>query len=174
LKRPRTRRTEELAALATHNNNNGEASRSAARFSTDGSSNGPSFLQSLLKEVEDASSSNSPRYDVQGSSGLPNTPNEFHSSSGPSSPSLSPVTSNRSSPRLSSTSPPPHSRRRAISPIQLSPSIDSPSSPSPEFSPLVSPIQGRSEDAESRHRSNVQHQEPRRHNRHHAKNFLSP
>lgn len=147
LKRPRTRRTEELAALATQNN--GEASRSAVRLNTD-SAGGPSFLQSLLKEVEDAS--NSPRTDTNGPPTYVNTPNEFHSTSGPSSPSLSPASSSRSSPRLSSRSPPPHSRIRAVSPIQLSPSIDSPSSPSPEFSPTVSPAQSPTDTFELRRR----------------------
>jgi PHD-finger/Ring finger domain len=161
LKRPRTRRTEELAAMATQNSN-GEASRSTSRFNADSSSGGPSFLQSLLKDVEDAS--NSPRNDISGSSGfVVNTPNEFHSTSGPSSPSLSPASSNRSSPRLS-TSPPPHSRR-AVSPVQLSPNMDSPSSPSPEFSPAVSPVQSRSEDTEFRQRPNIPHHHSHRHNR---------
>ncbi|RAO69608.1 uncharacterized protein BHQ10_005620 [Talaromyces amestolkiae] len=161
LKRPRTRRTEELAALATQNNN-GEASRSAARLNTE-SAGGPSFLQSLLKEVEDAS--NSPRTDTNGPPTYVNTPNEFHSTSGPSSPSLSPASSNRSSPRLSSRSPPPHSRRRAVSPIQLSHSIDSPSSPSPDFSPTVSPAQSQTDTSELRRRPDHRHHDYHRHRR---------
>lgn len=164
LKRPRTRRTEELAAMATQNSN-GEASRSAARANAaESSSGGPSFLQSLLKEVEDASS-HSPQNDTNGSSGFVNTPNEFHSASGLSSPSLSPASSNRSSPRLSSTSPPPHSRRRAVSPVQLSPNIDSPSSPSPTFSPSVSPAQNRDESSDLRHRPHARHHESHRQSR---------
>lgn len=134
LKRPRTRRTEELAAIATQNSN-GEASRSAARVQSDNSASGPSFLQSLLKEVED--SSHTRRNDSLGPSVHTNTLAEFHSTSGPSSPSISPASSNPSSPRLSSTSPPPLSRRRAVSPMQLSSSVAS--SPAPEFSPSVSP-----------------------------------
>ncbi|OKL58192.1 hypothetical protein UA08_06648 [Talaromyces atroroseus] len=162
LKRPRTRRIEELAAMATTQNNNGEASRTAARVNADSASSGPSFLQSLLKEVEDAS--HSPRNDINGSSSLAvNTPSEFHSTSGPSSPSISPASSNWSSPRLSS-SPPPHSRR-GVSPVQLSHSMDSPSSPSPEFSPAVSPIHSRSEDTESRDRPNIPRHESHRQNR---------
>lgn len=159
LKRPRTRRTEELAALATQNSN-GEASRSTARLNTD-SVGGSSFLQSLLKEVEDAS--NSPRTDTNGPPTYVNTPNDFHNTSGPSSPSLSPASSNRSSPRLSSRSPPPHSRIRAVSPIQLSSSsIESPSSPSPEFSPTVSPAQSQADTPELRRRPDHRHHGQRR------------
>ncbi|EED22816.1 PHD and RING finger domain protein, putative [Talaromyces stipitatus ATCC 10500] len=167
LKRPRTRRTEELAALATQNSN-GEASRSAARLNND-SAGGPSFLQSLLKEVEEAS--NSPRIDTNGPPTYVNTPNEFHSASGPSSPSLSPASSNRSSPRLSSRSPPPHSRIRAVSPIQLSPSIDSPSSPSspsppsPEFSPSASPAQSQTDNSDFQRQPDSSHRDPRRQRR---------
>lgn len=152
LKRPRTRRTEELAAIATQSSS-AEASRSATRVNAEVPSGGPSFLQSLLKEVEDAS--NSPRNDNNGISTYVITPNEFHSTSGPSSPSLTPASSSRSSPRLSSTSPPPHSRRRAISPVQLSPSIDSPSSPMAEVSSTVSPAHSRSEETELQRRPNV-------------------
>ncbi|QKX58269.1 uncharacterized protein TRUGW13939_05390 [Talaromyces rugulosus] len=137
LKRPRTRRTEELAAIATQTSN-GEASRSAARVQSDNPvTSGPSFLQSLLKEVED--SSNTRRNHSLGPSVHTNTPTEFHNTSGPSSPSISPASSNPSSPRLSPTSPPPLSRRRAVSPMQLSSSPAS--SPAPEFSPSVSPAQ---------------------------------
>ncbi|KAH8705265.1 hypothetical protein BGW36DRAFT_10554 [Talaromyces proteolyticus] len=157
LKRPRTRRTEELAAMATQNNN-GEPSRSAARPQSENLSGEPSFLQSLLKEVEDASHhSNS-----IGPSAFTNTPTEFHSSSGPSSPSLSSASSNRSSPRLSSTSPPPHSRRRPVSPIQLSPSVVSLSSPTQEFSPSVSPNQSQENANESNPHPDRKHRSYRR------------
>ncbi|KAL2864465.1 putative PHD and RING finger domain protein [Aspergillus lucknowensis] len=135
LKRPRTRRAQDLAALALQN---GESSRTAsaqatARINADNTTE-PSFLSSLLKEVEDAStppSVNSVGPSAQMSAALSeqNTPV-------PSSPSLSPVTSNQSSPRLSSATPPPHIRSRPISPMQLTP----PNEPSsPTFSPDVSP-----------------------------------
>ncbi|OJJ47009.1 hypothetical protein ASPZODRAFT_31362, partial [Penicilliopsis zonata CBS 506.65] len=133
LKRPRTRRPEELAALAMQN---GESSRSASvqassRIHAENPSSGPSFLQSLLKEVED--SSHRPSYGPSGHAS--NTPAE-QASPGPSSPSLSPVPSNHSSPRLSSVTPPPH-RTRPVSPIQLSPPLEA---SSPPFSPTLTSL----------------------------------
>lgn len=112
---------------------NGESSRAtsaqaSARINAERSSE-PSFLQSLLKEVEE---------------GRPNSHGTFnqtshaptgHTTPGPSSPSISPGSSNHSSPNI-----PPRSLspldRRSISPIQLaSPAACS----SPPFSPDVSP-----------------------------------
>ncbi|KAJ6051440.1 uncharacterized protein N7446_006072 [Penicillium canescens] len=131
LKRPRTRRPQELAALAQQNQT-GESSRAAsanARINGE-SSGGPSFLSSLLKEVEDAPSRNSYGPSAATSVVLTDGP-----SPGPSSPSISPASSSRSSPIMSSTTPPPFPRSRPISPIQLS----SPAEPSsPPFSPEVS------------------------------------
>ncbi|KAE8375868.1 hypothetical protein BDV26DRAFT_267004 [Aspergillus bertholletiae] len=133
LKRPRTRRAEDLAALVTQN---GESSRAAgaqasARINAENSSE-PSFLQSLLKEVEDASNETN----SHGNSAQVSVAATDHATPGPSSPSISPVPSNHSSPLLSSTTPPPHPRSRPISPLQLS----TPTNPSsPPFSPGVSP-----------------------------------
>ncbi|KAL4939281.1 hypothetical protein BDV06DRAFT_214408 [Aspergillus oleicola] len=141
LKRPRTRRAQDLAALAVQN---GESSRSAgaqasARINADNSSE-PSFLSSLLKEVEDASTP--PSVTSYGPSAQAMTE---HSTPGPSSPSISPVPSNQSSPRLSSATPPPQFGSRPISPVQLSPSHE-PSSPL--FSPEVSPASSQKENKE--------------------------
>ncbi|KAE8400937.1 hypothetical protein BDV37DRAFT_274064 [Aspergillus pseudonomiae] len=133
LKRPRTRRAEDLAALATQN---GESSRAAgaqasARINAETSSE-PSFLQSLLKEVEDASNDTN----SLGNSAQVSVAATDHATPGPSSPSISPVPSNQPSPRLSSTTPPPQPRSRPISPLQLAtPNHLS----SPPFSPDVSP-----------------------------------
>ncbi|KAJ5159578.1 uncharacterized protein N7482_006582 [Penicillium canariense] len=141
LKRPRTRRPQELAALAQQN---GESSRAAGVYANANASasantrlNGditaePSFLSSLLKEVEDASVTErtTPRMQSAPTSIAPTD----HATPGPSSPSISPSSSNRSSPRLSSTTPPPFSRSRPTSPFQLSPAEPS----SPSFSPEVS------------------------------------
>lgn len=134
LKRPRTRRPEELAALALQN---GESSRTAsaqasARINAERSSE-PSFLQSLLKEVEDGRTNAHTTY-----SQTSNGPTG-HTTPGPSSPSISPGPSNHSSPALSATS---LSDRRSISPLQLaSPTAYS----SPPFSPdLSSPASTRS------------------------------
>lgn len=141
LKRPRTRRPQELAALASQN---GESSRTAsaqatARINAE-PSNEPSFLQSLLKEVEEASTPGGTTISYGPSGQITNVD---HATSGPSSPSLSPAPSNQSSPCLSTTSPPPYSRSRPISPLQLS----SPAGPSsPPFSPDVSPSTSRNND----------------------------
>jgi hypothetical protein len=144
LKRPRTRRPEELAAMAVQN---GEASRSASRRNAENNAGEPSFLQSLLKEVENASN----RTSSVGPSRSCNTPTDHNFTSGPSSPSLSPASSNPVSPRLSSTSPPPYLRRRPVSPMRLGSSSTpvSPSSP-PDFSPSVSPVQEHDEPRPSR------------------------
>lgn len=133
LKRPRTRRPEELAALAMQN---GELSRArstqpSTRIRAD-NTNEPSFLQSLLKEVEETSNL-SERLSYGPSAPASSTPTN-HTTPGPSSPSISPAPSNQSSPRLSSITPPPQIRARPVSPFQLS----SPSDPSsPIFSPDV-------------------------------------
>lgn len=150
LKRPRTRRPQELAAMAQQN---GESSR-AASAGASGSSNSnanvnlstnpntrlngetsgePSFLSSLLKEVEYTSTTDRTT-PLMLSAPTSIAPTD-HISPGPSSPSISPSSSNHSSPRLSSTTPPPYSRSRPISPLLLS----SPAEPSsPPFSPEVS------------------------------------
>ena len=131
-KRPRTRRPQELAAMASQN---GESSRTpgtqaSARINTDSSSE-PSFLQSLLKEVEASTPGDSNSYVPSASA-----TNADQTTPGPSSPSISPISSSFSSPHLSPASPQSHSRSRPISPIQLS----SPAAPSsPSFSPSGSP-----------------------------------
>ncbi|KAA8648148.1 putative PHD and RING finger domain protein [Aspergillus tanneri] len=135
LKRPRTRRAEDLAALASQN---GESSRTAsaqvsARINTEVSSE-PSFLQSLLKEVEESSNPNGTN--SQGPSAQASVAATDHATPGPSSPMISPVPSSHSSPSLASSTPPPHPRSRPISPMQLAFPTD-PSSP--PFSPEVSP-----------------------------------
>ncbi|OOF98380.1 hypothetical protein ASPCADRAFT_164892 [Aspergillus carbonarius ITEM 5010] len=135
LKRPRTRRAEDLAARAMQN---GESSRAAsahatARINAENSSE-PSFLQSLLKEVEESFNPNGVQ--SHGASGQSSIAPTDHTTPGPSSPSISPAPSNHSSPRLSSVTPPPNLRSRPMSPLQLGSPVD-PSSP--PFSPDVSP-----------------------------------
>ncbi|KAF7504066.1 hypothetical protein GJ744_002831 [Endocarpon pusillum] len=86
---------------------------------------GPSFLQSLLKEVEDSSAPNNPRGGFYRQSPL-NAPSPItiseHQSPQPSSPALSPAPSNHSSPRAMSATPPP-TYSRSNSPTGLSSSI---------------------------------------------------
>lgn len=140
LKRPRTRRPQDLAEAAEH----AESSR-AARLppTTTATENtgAPSFLQSLLKEVEDSSTPNRSTGVYRHSTLHSNIPGD-HTSAGPSSPALSPLPSNHSSPRLSATTPPPHSNGRALSPTPLTSTIE-PIFPSPEFSPSRSPVNDR-------------------------------
>ncbi|KAL3473984.1 hypothetical protein BJX99DRAFT_187658 [Aspergillus californicus] len=156
LKRPRTRRAQDLAASAVQN---GESSRTASaqappRTNADNMSE-PSFLSSLLKEVEEASTpqsinSNAPSAQIS-------TTLSEHNSPGPSSPSLSPVTSNQSSPRLSPATPP-HSASRPISPCQLTP----PNEPSsPAFSPDVSPAGSQQQGQEENTPPNLPHRHRR-------------
>lgn len=137
LKRPRTRRPQELAALAQQNGESSRAASANARLNTDAPDE-PSFLSSLLKEVEEASN---PRNSYAPSGSTSNATTD-HATSGPSSPSISPASSSHSSPRLSSATPPP-SRGRPVSPFQLSSPVE-PSSPpfSPEVSLGSPPAQG--------------------------------
>ncbi len=91
----------------------------------DNNTSGPSFLQSLLKEVEDSSAPNNPRGGFYRQSPL-NAPSPIttseHQSPRPSSPALSPSPSNHSSPRAMSATPPP-TYSRSNSPTGLSSSI---------------------------------------------------
>ncbi|PYH31206.1 putative PHD and RING finger domain protein [Aspergillus neoniger CBS 115656] len=157
LKRPRTRRAEDLAARAVQN---GESSRAAsaqasARINAESSSE-PSFLQSLLKEVEESSNPNG--VTSHGASGQSSIAPTDHTTPGPSSPSISPAPSNHSSPRLSSVTPPPTLRGRPMSPLQLG----SPADPSsPPFSPDVSPV-GSARSAQDDHSSQVPTRRPNR------------
>lgn len=133
LKRPRTRRPQELAAMAQQHGESFRAASSSARLNNGDTTGEPSFLSSLLKEVEEASGTE--RTNSHGPSAPTSVAPTDHATPGPSSPSISPASSNRSSPLLTSTTPPPFSRSRPVSPLQLS----SPAEPSsPPFSPEVS------------------------------------
>ncbi|KAI1912544.1 hypothetical protein LOZ39_002405 [Ophidiomyces ophidiicola] len=134
LKRPRTRRAEELAELADRGESS-RASRSAVSASSPPADTGPTFLQSLLKEVEDSSGPHRIGAAFLSSSRTRSDP----ASPGASSPALSPVSSSRSSPRPVSN------------PAAYATSSSDPSTPlstgsdlgisSPEFSPACSPSQ---------------------------------
>ncbi|KAJ5811459.1 hypothetical protein N7474_007760 [Penicillium riverlandense] len=132
LKRPRTRRPQELAAMAQQNGESSRAASSNARVNAEDHPGEPSFLSSLLKEVQDASTSS--RTNSHGPSAPSSTVPTDHATPGPSSPSISPPSSSHSSPHLASTTPPPF-RGRPISPIRLSSPLES---ASPPFSPEVS------------------------------------
>ena len=94
---------------------------------------GPSFLQSLLKEVEDSSTSTQSHVTYRPSSTNALSPANEHYSPQPSSPASSPLPSNHSSPRAMSATPPPHTHVRPSSPSGLSSSIQ------PVFSSDYSP-----------------------------------
>ena len=107
IKRPRARRQLDVAE---HSDSAESSSRirvsSVSRPQTDNQpSNGPSFLQSLLKEVQGSTTTPNHREgQYLGSSGLASPTSE---SPAPSSPILSPTSSNHPSPRAGSTTPPP-------------------------------------------------------------------
>ena len=96
---------------------------SAGPMAFDHGAAGPSFLQSLLKELEDSTAPNHLRAGFYRQSPL-NAPSPVseHQSPRPSSPALSPSPSNHSSPRAMSATPPP-SYSRPNSPVGLSSSI---------------------------------------------------
>ncbi|PGH02474.1 hypothetical protein GX51_04642 [Blastomyces parvus] len=145
LKRPRTRRPEALAAdFLDHGGESSRAGRLANGSASSGrvpadsnASTGPSFLQSLLKEVEDSSAPGLTNGAAR-SAVFSSTPGDSNSPR-PSSPAQSSLSSNRSSPRPSSATPPPYNNNnnRPITPIMF---FD-PAFSSPEFSPSWSPNQ---------------------------------
>ncbi|KEF56688.1 uncharacterized protein A1O9_06877 [Exophiala aquamarina CBS 119918] len=98
-------------------------------------SGAPSFLQSLLQEVEDSSSSTHNLSHHRPSPRPAGSPPAEQNSPRPSSPALSPLPSNHSSPRATSATPPPLAALRPGSPTGLSSSIQ-PVFPSTEYSPL--------------------------------------
>ena len=112
-------------------------SPSARPIIAENNASGPSFLQSLLKEVEDSTAPNDFRGGFYRQSPL-NAPSPVseHLSPRPVSPGLSPSSSNHSSPRAMSATPPP-SYSRPNSPTGLSSSIQ-PIFSSLDFSPTRS------------------------------------
>ena len=144
LKRPRTRRNLEHAEASSNIHTEASASRhnSAAGPSTSRipsahvaapPSTGPTFLQSMLKEIETSSApdeSKAARYTNQSATD--------YSSPHPSSPGASPNTSNHASPRARSLTPPPSFSTRPGSPTLLTSKVE-PLYPPPEFSPIRSP-----------------------------------
>ena len=144
LKRPRTRRNQDHAGGSSHVN--GEVTDSR-RSSVAGPfvsrnlnthinappSNGPSFLQSMLKEIETSSAP-----DESKAARYPANPATGYSSSHPSSPAASPNSSNHATPRARSLTPPPSLNTRPGSPTLLTSKVE-PIYPPPEFSPVRSP-----------------------------------
>lgn len=150
LKRPRTRRAQDIADTSSDASATPSTSRrrSAGAASTphrpktpetNASTNcsGPSFLQSLLKEVEASAAPDETKGQRRPSLPLASGPVD-HSSPRFSSPGASPTTSNHPSPRALSTTPPPFPLVRLGSPAPLTSKVE-PIFPAPEFSPSRSP-----------------------------------
>ena len=163
-KRPRTRRQHEAPDSTSHSASeasvpapNSDAGPSSSRASNTHNNarinTGPTFLQSMLKEIETL-----------------NTPDEIkaapystHTTTGQSSPYLSspaasPTSSNHATPRARSLTPPPSLSTLPGSPLSLTSKVE-PIYPPPEFSPVRSPpdiaLAHRPSD-DSKHRSNDQ------------------
>ncbi|KAI9809419.1 MAG: hypothetical protein M1827_006855 [Pycnora praestabilis] len=149
LKRPRTRRAPDLAesssdaaaGSSTLRRRRSNVSpiitrRRNSRIAPENNGAGPSFLQSLLKEVETSAApeETGSRYRASVSNMSP----VDHSSPQMSSPGASPTTSNHPTPRALSTTPPPFSANRPGSPVPLTSKVE-PIFPAPEFSPSRSP-----------------------------------
>ena len=142
LKRPRTRRVPENTATSSSTPSDSRRSSvagpSASRVTTattpTAQTNGPSFLQSMLREIETSSAPDESKGPVR----LSIPPNTNHASPQPSSPGASPTTSNHASPRARSITPPPSSSTRPGSPLSLTSKVE-PIFPPPEFSPNRSP-----------------------------------
>lgn len=135
LKRPRTRRT--LDATDASSDAGAESSNSTRRMTehsistpsanarldtVPAASAGPSFFQSLLKEVENTPSTEQTRRNKRLNLDIP-TPGDY-TSTGPGSPASSPTTSNHPSPRLRPSSPPPNHHSRPSSPPPLTSRIE--------------------------------------------------
>lgn len=157
LKRPRLRQLQDLADGSDVAGEPSVAPRppaasssSVQRQRTDASNSGPSFLQSLLKEVE-MSPVPGQRNGGYGQPQLAtiNPPTEY-SSPRPSSPELSPVASNAPTPRYNSITPPPLSCQRPISPTGQTPNLQPVHA---QNSPDPAPSDASDSDAEKRGRS---------------------
>lgn len=133
-KRPRTRRHPDITDPSS---DSAAESSSTARNSTatvPTRSEGPSFLQSLLKEVETSTAPD----DFVGQNRSSILSIAGHSSPSYSSPVGSPPSSNHATPRALSATPPPSISPRSGSPLSLTSKVE-PIFPAPEFSPARSP-----------------------------------
>lgn len=143
LKRPRTRRNldhmepqSDPSAEVPSSRRNSVAAPSASRqpnssdLASRSQGQGPSFLQSLLKEVESSAVSDETKR--QNRPTLPSVTGR--SSPQLSSPGVSPTTSNHASPRALSATPPPPSIFRPSSPLSFTSRVE-PLYPPSDFSP---------------------------------------
>ena len=122
--RPQTdAETSSPTALPSQRHPSPRLSPPSRRFQQASAASGPSFLQSLLKEVEDSAMPNNGSHQYRPSPVTGQSPPAEQHSPQPSSPALSPLPSNHSSPRAMSATPPPHAHARPNSPAGLSSSI---------------------------------------------------
>ncbi|KAI9819787.1 MAG: hypothetical protein M1832_003862 [Thelocarpon impressellum] len=161
LKRPKTRRTLDIVTQQPATNVTAESSTSAARRPStatgpsrapgDGLAGGPSFLQTLLKEVEGSTGA-----EGTGASLPPSrrsTSNQGTDRASPramSSPASSPTTSTYNTPRAMSNTPPPAVATRPGSPFQFTSRIE-PDFSHMAFSPSRSPPRTRPSMARATH-----------------------
>lgn len=161
LKRPRTRRVMDTAGPSTSTDANAESSRANGRralvspprrrsppASTTSALPPPSFLSSLLKEVEMSSTRDE---DSDNNEHIHNNLTAASPGAEHSSPVLSPATSNYSTPRAMSLTPPPPGTKRCGSPLSLSSRVE-PIYPPADYSPNRSPPAPKPENGHSHSR----------------------
>jgi len=158
LKRPRTRRVMENVGSSSEVNAeshraNGRHHISPARRRSPPTSNSsasaaPSFLSSLLKEVEMSSTRDE---DSDNNENIQYNTNATSPAAEHSSPVLSPSTSNYSTPRAMSSTPPPPGTKRSGSPLSLSSRVE-PIYPPADYSPSRSPPAPKAENGHSHSR----------------------
>ncbi|KAK5153550.1 hypothetical protein LTR04_006174 [Oleoguttula sp. CCFEE 6159] len=200
LKRPRTRRAQDIADIPVEatvdslipNRTARTAGPSATATATQNgsrslgnSSAGPSFLQSLLKEVETqpgpfgTASRRTARHlanhnaRAHDASAAENSAVDDQMLSWPLSPDASPTTSSYSTPRALSTTPPPMRRTRPSSPTPLSSTVQPIYHHEPEFS-LFSPAEPPNDNFEAADSSSDLARERSRHTKLHGSRATSP
>ncbi|KZF21535.1 hypothetical protein L228DRAFT_155238 [Xylona heveae TC161] len=150
LKRPRTRRNQELNEAFQDTAGEGSSSGrrpgehhvpagQTTRTGSEANGSGPSFLQSLLKEVE---SSSAPNEESSFRAGQWPAANNDHASPRISSPGASPTGSNHPSPRALSATPPPFPNTRPGSPLPLTSKIEPVFIPAEFSPPRLPPLDG--------------------------------
>ncbi|MCJ1379386.1 hypothetical protein MMC17_002487 [Xylographa soralifera] len=141
LKRPQTRRIHNvvetlinpIAESSSSRNNFTHSPRIVHHAEVATTGNGPSFLRSLLKEVESSEAPDEGNGQAHPLSILANTAPSSYSSPGYTSPGASPTASSHATPRALSITPPPSIFVRPGSPIPLSSMVE-PIYPLPGFS----------------------------------------
>ena len=139
LKRPRTRRNPEpIDTSSSASRRSSAAGPSSSRQVNGSASGGPTFLQSMLREIETSSTPDENKTQIR----LPHHIATNHSSPQPPSPGASPTSSNHASPRPGSITPPPTLATRPGSPLSLTSVVEPNYPPVPthdQFSPSRCP-----------------------------------